>query len=69
MSLVPEDRLTQYLALASGLPPAARDDGAAIDREAVALIAPELAARHRDAVLEDRLAAKGLPGLGPADIR
>src|ERR1041384_6844967 len=27
MSLVPEERLTQYLALASGLPPASRDEG------------------------------------------
>jgi glutamate formiminotransferase len=43
------------------IPRAALDD--------FATVAPELAARHRDAVLEDRLAAKGLPGLGPADIR
>jgi glutamate formiminotransferase len=33
-----------------------------------AQVAPELAARHRDAVLEDRLAACGLPPLGPAAI-
>ena len=32
MKLVPEERLTQYLALASGLPPAARDEGDVIQR-------------------------------------
>ena len=36
MNLVPEERLTQYLALASGLPPAARDEGDAIDAERAA---------------------------------
>src|ERR1041384_5792122 len=30
MGLVPEERLTQYLALASGLPPAARDEGVVV---------------------------------------
>jgi glutamate formiminotransferase len=33
---------------------------------AFAQVAPELAARHRDAVLEDRLAAFGLPPVAPA---
>jgi hypothetical protein len=47
MGLVPEDRLTQYLALASGLPPAARDEGAVIDRAAVAMVAREMAERYR----------------------
>jgi len=35
----------------------------------LAAVAPELAARHVDQVLEDRLAAFGLPGLSPADPR
>src|SRR5436190_1774509 len=47
MNLIPEDRLVQYLALASGLPPAARDEGAAIELEAVALISRELAEQYR----------------------
>jgi hypothetical protein len=47
MGLVPEDRLTQYLALASGLPPAARDEGATLDRTAVAMITREMAERYR----------------------
>lgn len=47
MGLVPEDRLTQYLALASGLPPAARDEGAVIDPAAVAMITREMAERYR----------------------
>src|SRR3954471_22851809 len=47
MGLVPEDRLTQYLALASGLPPAARDEGAVIDRAAVAMVTREMAERYR----------------------
>jgi hypothetical protein len=47
MGLVPEERLTQYLALASGLPPAARDEGAVIDPAAVELITRELAERYR----------------------
>jgi len=47
MGLVPEERLTQYLALASGLPPAARDEGAAIDAAAVATIPRDLAERYR----------------------
>jgi len=40
-----------------------------VPREALddfATVAPEFAARHRDAVLEDRLSSCGLPGLSPA---
>ncbi len=47
MNLVPEERLTQYLALASGLPPAARDEGEVIDPAATKLIARELAEKYR----------------------
>jgi len=47
MGLVPEDRLTQYLALASGLPPAARDEGSVIDPAAVAMVSREMAERYR----------------------
>ncbi|HEX5057711.1 MAG TPA: hypothetical protein VFV99_00065, partial [Kofleriaceae bacterium] len=47
MNLVPEERLTQYLALASGLPPAARDEGGAIEPSALALITAEIAAQFR----------------------
>jgi hypothetical protein len=47
MGLVPEERLTQYLALASGLPPAARDEGAAIDPAAIEVITRELAEQYR----------------------
>ncbi|HMG52408.1 MAG TPA: hypothetical protein VK601_02975 [Kofleriaceae bacterium] len=47
MGLVPEDRLTQYLALASGLPPAARDEGAVVDPAAVAMVTQDMAERYR----------------------
>ncbi|HEY5924183.1 MAG TPA: hypothetical protein VIV11_21040 [Kofleriaceae bacterium] len=47
MNLVPEERLTQYLALASGLPPASRDEGGAIEPSALALITAEIAAQFR----------------------
>lgn len=47
MNLVPEERLTQYLALASGLPPAARDEAASISPEALAVIPRELAQKYR----------------------
>jgi hypothetical protein len=47
MSLVPEERLTQYLALASGLPPASRDEGQSIEEAAVAVIAKEIADQYR----------------------
>src|SRR6185503_11741126 len=47
MNLVPEERLTQYLALASGLPPAARDEGDTIEPSAIALVSAEIAAQFR----------------------
>ncbi|HTR51729.1 MAG TPA: hypothetical protein VMJ10_13530 [Kofleriaceae bacterium] len=47
MNLVPEERLVQYLALASGLPPASKDDGAMIGPEPIKLIAPEIAEQFR----------------------
>src|SRR5437762_5245021 len=47
MTLVPEERLTQYLALASGLPPAARDEGREIDPDALALVAKDIAQQFR----------------------
>lgn len=47
MNLVPEERLTQYLALASGLPPASRDEGNDIEPAALALISAEIAAQFR----------------------
>ena len=47
MNLVPEERLTQYLALASGLPPAARDEGSVIEADALGLIVKELAEQYR----------------------
>jgi HEAT repeat protein len=47
MALVTEERLTQYLALASGLPPAARDEAESIEPKALALISPEIAAQFR----------------------
>ncbi|MBL9015175.1 MAG: hypothetical protein JNL83_13415 [Myxococcales bacterium] len=47
MNLVPEERLTQYLALASGLPPAERDEGQEISPEAVKLISREMAEQYR----------------------
>src|SRR5215203_4423119 len=47
MNLVPEERLTQYLALASGLPPAARDEGTHVAADALALITGEIAAQFR----------------------
>jgi hypothetical protein len=47
MNLLPEERLTQYLALASGLPPASRDEGTAISEAALGLISSEIAAQFR----------------------
>jgi hypothetical protein len=47
MSLVTEERLTQYLALASGLPPASRDEGSDISEAALGLISSEIAAQFR----------------------
>lgn len=47
MGLVSEDRLTQYLALASGLPPATRAECNVFDAEAVKLCPEHLALQHR----------------------
>src|SRR3954462_6465092 len=47
MNLVPEERLTQYLALASGLPPSERDEGQEISAEAVAAVPREIAEEYR----------------------
>ncbi|HEY5948445.1 MAG TPA: hypothetical protein VIV40_23270, partial [Kofleriaceae bacterium] len=47
MNLLPEERLTQYLALASGLPPAAKDEAAELDPKALALYSNEIAAQFR----------------------
>src|SRR5579872_2648792 len=47
MNLIPEERLTQYLALASGLPPASRDEGSRIDPGAVDQITAESAQQFR----------------------
>jgi hypothetical protein len=47
MALVTEERLTQYLALASGLPPAERDDGARLDPDAIALVDRNIAEQFR----------------------
>src|SRR5688572_10233207 len=47
MGLVPEERLTQYLALASGLPPAEREEGHEVAYEATHVVAKELAEKYR----------------------
>src|SRR5438309_2744304 len=47
MNFVPEDRLTQYLALASGLPPAARDEAERLDPDVLPLIEREIAEQFR----------------------
>src|SRR5690348_9743135 len=47
MNLVPEERLTQYLALASGLPPAAPGEADAIEPAATALLSAEIAEQFR----------------------
>ncbi len=47
MNLVPEERLTQYLALASGLPPASRHDGRVLDPAAIAVVDRETAEKSR----------------------
>jgi HEAT repeats/Type II secretion system (T2SS), protein E, N-terminal domain len=52
MNLVPEDRLTQYLALASGLPPAKRDEAERIADAALALIASEISQQFRAVPLQ-----------------
>ncbi|HTJ42036.1 MAG TPA: hypothetical protein VL463_08050 [Kofleriaceae bacterium] len=52
MGLVPEDRLTQYLALATGLPPANRIETAVFDPDAVKRCPEEVAHKHRVAPLQ-----------------
>jgi hypothetical protein len=47
MNFVREERLTQYLSLASGLPPAARDEAEHVDADAVALLSREVADQFR----------------------
>lgn len=47
MALISEERLTQYLALASGLPPASQDEAETIEPKALALISAEIAAQFR----------------------
>jgi hypothetical protein len=47
MALIPEDRLTQYLALASGLPPASRAEGGVIASTALELVDKEIAEQYR----------------------
>jgi len=47
MNLIPEDRLTQYLALASGLPPAGRDEAASLSSDALALLTSDLSQQFR----------------------
>jgi hypothetical protein len=47
MNLVPEERLTQYLALSTGLPPAERDEGEQIPPDALALLDKDIAEQFR----------------------
>src|SRR5438046_821395 len=47
MNLLTEERLTQYLALASGLPPAAKDEGQWLDDDALQMIPQEIAEQFR----------------------
>ncbi len=47
MNFVPEERLTQYLALASGLPPAARDEGERAEPSALALLPRDISEQFR----------------------
>src|ERR1700754_1769520 len=47
MNLVPEERLTQYLGLASGLPPASRGEGSTVEPAATEIIAQTLAEQYR----------------------
>ncbi|MCE9572147.1 MAG: hypothetical protein K8W52_03215 [Deltaproteobacteria bacterium] len=52
MGLVPEDRLTQYLALSSGLPPATRAETHVFDPAALKLCTEAIALQHRVAPLQ-----------------
>src|SRR5271167_3519517 len=47
MNFVHEERLTQYLSLASGLPPAARDEAEHVGADMVALLSREVAEQFR----------------------
>ena len=47
MGLVPDERLTQYLSLASGLPPASRAECNVFDVEAVKRVGEDVAHKHR----------------------
>src|SRR5688572_5696954 len=47
MGLVPDERLTQYLSLASGLPPAGRAECNVFDADAVKRLTEEIAHRYR----------------------
>jgi hypothetical protein len=47
MNLVPEERLTQYLALASGLPPSKRDEADHTEVDALAMLSSEVAQQFR----------------------
>src|SRR5512134_3767373 len=58
MNVLSEERLGQYLALASGLPPATREEANVFDADAVARVTRDLAAAHRVVpltVLDDAL--------------
>src|SRR3954462_14694427 len=52
MNVVGEERLTQYLSLASGLPPPERDEGQDISAEAIAVVPREIAEQYRAVPLE-----------------
>ena len=47
MSLVPEERLVQYLSLATGLPPATRSETNVFDADAIKTCTPDLAKAYR----------------------
>jgi hypothetical protein len=47
MNLLPEERLTQYLALASGLPPASKDEGHWLDDDALQMLPQDIAEQFR----------------------
>src|SRR5213593_3954987 len=51
MGIVPEERLTQYLSLASGLPPASRAECNVFDAEAVRRCPQDVAQKYRVAPL------------------
>lgn len=51
MALVPEERLTQYLSLSSGLPPATRDETNVFDADAVRRLPEDVAHQFRVAPL------------------